>query len=71
MEQPRLRPSPNSTYNYFNTKDIKHLTRLSFGLSHLRYHKLKHGLLDLLNPSEVTVLALKQPVIFYLIAPVL
>ena len=71
MEQPRLRPSPNSTYNYLNTKDIKHLTRLSFGLSHLRYHKLKHGLLDLLNPSEIAVLALKQPVIFYLIAPVL
>ena len=60
MEQPRLRPSPNSTYNYFNTKDIKHLTRLSLGLSHLRYQKLKHGLLDSLNPSEVAVLALKQ-----------
>ena len=71
MEQSRLRPSPNSTYNYFNTKNIKHLTRLRLGLSHLRYHKLKHGLLDSLNPSEVAVLALKQTVIFYLTSPVL
>ena len=63
MEQSRLRPSPNSTYNYFNTKDIKHLTRLRLGLSHLRYHKL--------NPSEVAVLALKQTVIFSLTLPVL
>ena len=45
-----VRPSPNSTYNCFNTKDIKHLTRLRLGLSHLRDHKLKHDFLDSLNP---------------------
>ena len=45
-----LRSSPNTTYNCFNTKGIKHLTRLRLGLSHLRDHKFKHGFLDSLNP---------------------
>ena len=45
-----IRPSPNRTYNCFSTKSIKHLTRLPFGLSHVRYHKFKHGFLDSLNP---------------------
>ena len=45
-----IRPSPNSTCNCFNTKGIKHLTRLRLGLSHLWYHKFKHGFLDSLNP---------------------
>ena len=45
-----IRPFPSSTYNCFNTKGIKHLTRLRLGLSNLRYHKFKHGFLDSLNP---------------------
>ena len=45
-----IRPSPNSTYNCFNTKGIKHLARLRLGLSDLRDHKFKHGFLDSLNP---------------------
>ena len=45
-----VRPSPNSTCNCFNTKGIKHLTRLRLGLSHFRDHKFKHGFLDSLNP---------------------
>ena len=45
-----IRPSPNSTYNSFNTKGIKHLTRLRLALSHLRDRKFKHGFLDSLNP---------------------
>ena len=44
-----IRPSASSTYNCFNTKGIKHLTRLRLGLSHLRDHKFKHGFLDSLN----------------------
>ena len=44
-----IRPSPNSTYNCFNTKGIKHLTRLRLSLSHLRYHKFKRRFLDALN----------------------
>ena len=45
-----IRSSPSSTYNCFNTKGIKHLTRPRLGLSHLRDHKFKHGFLDSLNP---------------------
>ena len=45
-----IRPSPSGTHNCFNTKVIKYLTRLRFGLSHLREHKFKHGFLDSLNP---------------------
>ena len=45
-----IRLSPNNIYNCFNTKGIKHLTKLRLGLSHLRNHKFKHGFLDSLNP---------------------
>ena len=45
-----IRPSLSSTYNYFNNKGIKHITRLRLGLSHLRDHKFKDGFLDSLNP---------------------
>ena len=45
-----IRPSPGSTFNCFNNKGIKHIARLRLGLSHLRDHKLKHGILDCLNP---------------------
>ena len=45
-----IRPTPSSTYNCFNIKTgIKHPTRLRHGLSHLRYHKFKHGFLDSRN----------------------
>ena len=45
-----IRPSLSSTYNCFNNKRIKHITRLRLGLSHLRDHKFKHGFLDSLKP---------------------
>ena len=45
-----IRPSLSSTYNCFNNKGIKHITRLRLGLSHFRDHKFKHGFLDSLNP---------------------
>ena len=45
-----LRPSLNGTYNCFNTRGIKHFTRLCLGLSHLRDHKFKHGFLNALHP---------------------
>ena len=41
----------SSKYNCFNNKGIKHITRLSLGLSHLRDNKFKHGFLDSLNPT--------------------
>ena len=45
-----IRPCPSSTYNCFNNKGIKHITRLRLGLSYVRDHKFKHGFLDFLNP---------------------
>ena len=45
-----IRPSGNSVFRCHNPKEIKSLTRLRLGLSHLREHKFKHGFLDSLNP---------------------
>ena len=45
-----IRPSPSSTYDCFNNKGIKHITRSCLGLNHLRYLKFEHGFLDSLNP---------------------
>ena len=45
-----IRPSRNSVINCHNCKGIKYLTRLHFGLSHLREHKFKHSFQDTLNP---------------------
>ena len=42
-------PSPNSVYNCHNPRGIYLITRLRFGLSHLREHKFKHGFQDSLN----------------------
>ena len=36
-----IRPSLSSTYNYFNNKGIKHITRLRLGLSHLREPQIR------------------------------
>ena len=44
-----IRPSSSSTYNCFNNKGIKHITRLRIGLSHLCDHKFKHGFLNSLS----------------------
>ena len=44
-----IRPSGNC-FQMSYPKGIKLLTRLRLGLSHLREHKFKHGLLDSLNP---------------------
>ena len=43
-------PSPNSVFNCYNCKGIKHLVRLCPGLSHLNEHKLKHSFQDILHP---------------------
>ena len=45
-----ISPSPSITYNCFNNKGIKHITRLHLGFSHLRDDKSKHGFLDSFNP---------------------
>ena len=65
-----VRPSRNSTYDCFNAKGIKHLTRLYLDLSHLRHHKFKHCFLIHFR-SASAVLTLKETAIFYSIAPIL
>ena len=45
-----IRPSPNSIFNCHNPKELKFITRLRLGLSHLCYHKFKHNFQDSLNP---------------------
>lgn len=45
-----IRPSPNNTYNFFNSKGIKtYITRLRLGFIHLCGNKCKYGFLVFLN----------------------
>ena len=43
-----IRSLPNKVSR--NPRGLKLLTRFRLGLSHLRYHKLKHNFLDTINP---------------------
>ena len=45
-----IRPSPNSTFNVHNPHEIKLLTRLQVGLSHLCEQKFRHNFQDSLSP---------------------
>ena len=38
-------------YNYHNPIGIKHVTRIRFGLSHLREHRFKHSFQDSVSPT--------------------
>ena len=44
-----IHPSENSVFLCNNPKRIQLLTRLRFGLIHLREHKFKHNFRDILN----------------------
>ena len=44
-----IRPKPKNIYYCHNSKEIRLLTRLLLGLSHLREHKFKHIFHDCLN----------------------
>ena len=44
------RPHANSTYRIHNTVEIRFLTRLRLGLSHLNEHKFRHNFADCVNP---------------------
>ena len=46
----QIRPIANSTFNIFNPKGVRYITRLRLELSHLRYHKFNHNFQDSLNP---------------------
>ena len=45
-----IRPSPDKIFQCHNPKEIKLVTRLRLGQSHLREHKIKHSFQDTLNP---------------------
>ena len=46
-------------------REMKLITRLHVGLSHLREHKFKHSFQDILNPISVAVLMLNQLLITF------
>ena len=41
---------PNSIFGACDSQELKLLTRLRVGLSHLRYHKFRHGFNDTIDP---------------------
>ena len=45
-----IRPLPNSIFDIYYPFDVKLVTRLRLGLSHLKEHKFKHGFNDTINP---------------------
>ena len=45
-----IRPSPSNVFNCNNYKDIRLITRLRVGKSHLREHKFNNKFQDCLNP---------------------
>ena len=45
-----IRPFANSTFQCYNPKGLKLITRLRLGLCHLRFHKFKHSFQDTSNP---------------------
>ena len=45
-----IRPKANSVFNCNSPKELKFVTRLRLGLSHLREHKFKHSFQDSVNP---------------------
>ena len=45
-----IRPTPRSFFNCYNHKEIRLMTRLCLGLSHLREHKFNHNFQNCINP---------------------
>ena len=45
-----IKPVPNSIFGACDSQGIQLLTRLRVGLSHLRYHKFRHGFNDTIDP---------------------
>ena len=60
------RPVQNSIYNVFNVLEIKFLTRLRLGLSHLNEHKFKHNFQNCLNPLCSCSLEVESTIHFFL-----
>ena len=64
-----IRPSRNSVFNCHNCKEIKYLTRLNLGPSHLREHKFKHSFQDTLNPFCLCGLDVETNTHFFSLLP--
>ena len=45
-----IKPTPRSFFNCYNHKEIRIMTRLRLGLSHLREHKFNHNFQNCINP---------------------
>ena len=64
-----IRPVANSVFEINNPYDLKLLTRLRLGLSHLRYHKFRHNFQDCINPICVCGLEIETTTHFLLHCP--
>ena len=62
-----VRPVANSVFD--NPYDLKLLTRLRLGLSHLRYHKFRHNFQDCINPLCACGLEIETTTHFLLHCP--
>ena len=60
------RPVQNSICNVFNVLEIKFLTRLRLGLSHLNEHKFKHNFQNCLNSLCFCSLEVESTIQFFL-----
>ena len=59
----------NSVNEINNPYGLKLLTRLCLGLSHLRYHKVRHNFQDCINPIRVCGLEIETTTHFHLHCP--
>ena len=64
-----VRPLENSVFTCHNPIGIKYLTRLRLGLTHLRYHKFKHGFLDAVDRLCSCSTAIEKTVLYFLHCP--
>ena len=65
-----VRPVANSVFEINNPYDLKLLTRLRLGLSHLRYHKFRHNFQDCINPICACGLEMETTTHLFLHCPV-
>ena len=64
-----MRSLPSKVSSSRNPQELKLLTRLRLGLSHLRYHKLKHNFLATINPLSSCGSDIETTFHFFLYCP--
>ena len=57
---------PNSIYNIYNPLEVKYLTRLRIGSSHLKEHKFKHNFQDAVDPIGSCSSGIEKTIHFFL-----